>query len=302
MKSAYITGAAGFLGSILTEELIKKGYTVCAIVRPDSSHNDRIKGMENLHVVECEISGYTELYDGITKTGVMGRPDDSVFFHLSINPDPNSQIAGQSVNINATIAAVETASKLGCNRFIATGSQAEYGVVHPEMIETEDISVDPITSYGVAKVVSCYLSRQRARELDIEWIWGRVFSLIGKYEPNGRMLPDLYHALKKNEDFYVSSCRQNWDYLDVYDAADALIALAERGRSGEIYNIAHGDYRPLREYTEEFKDMVGRGRIIYGDDPDPFISLQPSVEKIKNDTGWSPRRSFSDSIKDYEVY
>ena len=121
------------------------------------------------------------------------------------------------------------------------------------------------------------------------------------YEPSGRMLPDLYHALREGKKFHISSCRQNWDYLDVYDAAEAIIALAIRGRAGEIYNIANGDYRPLKEYTEELKRIVGgTGVIAYGDDPTPFVSLQPSVEKIRRDTGWKARRSFSDSIEDYQ--
>lgn len=42
-------------------------------------------------------------------------------------------------------------------------------------------------------------------------------------------------------------------------------------------------------------------KVTYGDDPSPFISLQPSVEKIFNDTGWRAKRSFADSIKDYEL-
>ena len=137
----------------------------------------------------------------------------------------------------------------------------------------------------------------------MEWVWGRIFSLIGKYEPKGRMLPDLFHALKAGKSMRLSSCRQNWDYLDVRDGADALIALAENGKNGETYTIAHGAYRPLWEFTERLKAMISPDtQIEYGEDPNPFVSLQPTVEKLKRDTGWSPRRSFEDSIRDYEDF
>jgi len=114
------------------------------------------------------------------------------------------------------------------------------------------------------------------------------------------MLPDLYAHLMDGKEMELSSCRQNWDYLDVYDAADAFISLAERGGNGEIYNVANGDYRPLIEYTEMLKKMIApEVNISYGKDPEPFVSLQPSIEKIKEDTGWTPKKSFEDSVKDY---
>ena len=201
--------------------------------------------------------------------------------------------------------ALRAASELGCSRFICTGSQAEYGTVPSDELILEDRELFPFSEYGMAKVDACRKSRVLAKELGIEWIWGRIFSLIGRYEPAGRMLPDLYRAMKNGSKMKLSSCRQNWDYLDVYDAADALIALGERGVDGEIYNIANGSYRPLRKYVEELCGLVKKkygdcGEVEYGVDSSPYVSLQPSIIKIRKDTGWSPIREFKDSIYGYE--
>ena len=43
------------------------------------------------------------------------------------------------------------------------------------------------------------------------------------------MLPDLYKTLREGREMHLSACRQNWDYLDVYDAADAIMAIGEKG-------------------------------------------------------------------------
>ena len=49
---------------------------------------------------------------------------------------------------------------------------------------------------------------------------------------------------------------------------------------------------------EEAKTILGsESEIVYGDDPNPFVSLQPSINKIINDTGWKPAISFSEGIK-----
>ena len=165
-------------------------------------------------------------------------------------------------------------------------------------LTTEETLPDPNTSYGAAKLATLYLSRNRAEQLGIEWIWGRVFSVYGKYEPRGRMLPDLIAALQQKKSFQLTSATQNWDYLYSEDAAEALVALLERGHAGEIYNIANGDVHPLRYFTEQLREYFApEVNLYYGEDRRQVASLQPSVEKIKGDTGWFARTGFMEGIK-----
>lgn len=291
-KIAVVTGAAGFTGTALVARLREENVEVYALVRPESIHNKRLICEDaGLHVIPLELSE-------IEKLPYIIEVECTWFFHLGWDGEPG--FAGQALNIQHVLDALGAAAKIGCRRFICTGSHAEYGIVPSGEMTSETRMPMPISAYGTAKVASCYLSRKLAEELGVEWIWGRVFSLIGKNEPSGRMLPELYYALKRGEAFHLSSCLQNWDYLDVHDAADALVALAESGKNGEIYNIARGDFRPLIEYTNQLWEHVGKGKIIYGKNPVPFISLQPSVDKIRRTTKWQPSRTFTESIEDYE--
>ena len=284
---AVVTGAAGFAGYSLTSHLVKKGYEVYAIVRPGSEHNERLKNL-SMHIIELDTAEYGKLPSLINK-------ECDLFFHLAWSGGRDA-FDEQFANIDHTITAVEVASRLGCKRFIATGSQAEYGV--QEGIITEDILPAPINAYGAAKVSAMYLTKRRAEQLGIQWIWARIFSLYGRYEPSGRMLPDLVDKLIKGDIVELSSCLQNWDYLDVNDAADALIWLAKKGIDGEIYNVANGNYKPLKKYVQKAVDIIAsNSEVIFGDNPNPFISLQPDVSKIKEHTGWKPKTAFSDGIK-----
>ena len=112
------------------------------------------------------------------------------------------------------------------------------------------------------------------------------------------MLPALTESLKEGKSFALSSTgAQNWDYLYAADAADALLALAERGRADEIYNIAHGSYRPLHDFIEEAHRIIAPdASISYGKGAGNFF-LQPSVEKIQRDTGWKPTTDFVDGLR-----
>lgn len=290
MKKYIVTGAAGFLGANLVERLLREeDVHIYAVVRPNSPHNARLVPSEQLTLVPADLSEYGHLDERIAE------PCDA-FFHLAWQGG-RYDFAEQYGNIADTIGALEAAGRLGCKRFICTGSQAEYG--RQTALITEETCPHPACAYGAAKLAACVLSQRRAADLGIAWIWGRVFSLYGTYEPEERMLPALVRALREGRPFSLSSSgAQNWDYLYAADAADALLALAKRGRAGEIYNIAHGGYRPLREYIEEARAVIAsQCDVTYGASDAEVFSLQPSVEKICHDTGWRPVTDFVDGLR-----
>ena len=290
MKYYIITGAAGFLGANLVERLLREeDVHIYAVVRPNSPHNARLAPSEQLTLVPADLSEYGHLDERIAE------PCDA-FFHLAWQGGRYDFVA-QYGNIADTLGALEAAARLGCKRFICTGSQAEYG--RQTALITEETCPHPADAYGAAKLAACALSRQRAADLGVGWIWGRVFSLYGRYEQEGRMLPTLVKSLRSEQTFALSSsAAQNWDYLYAADAADALLALVERGRAGEIYNIAHGGYRPLRDYIEEARaEIAPQCDVTYGAADADVFSLQPSVEKIRRDTGWQPMTDFVDGLR-----
>lgn len=305
MKSAVVTGAFGFAGANLVECLLENGYYVYAVGRRkptseaglSSTHNDRFKESDNLRKIYLEMEEYDHISEYVSDDSCC-RPD--FFFHLAWGGG-RDDFEAQHKNVEGALKAICSAKDMGCRRFVGIGSQAEYGVKGIDTVITEDLPLEPFSAYGACKAAVYYLLKNRAASLGIEFIWGRIFSLIGKYEPSGRMLPDLVAKLKVGEQVSLSSCRQYWDYLDASDAARAILLLAEKGRSGEAYNIAHGGYRPLKEYVREAAELIGTdpSLINFGKEAEPFVSLKPSVSKIKTDTGWEPVKSFKDSILCY---
>lgn len=290
-----VTGAAGFAGANLVELLLEKGYFVYAVVRPDSAHNVRLQESESLKIVPLDMINYSQLDEGIPESC-------DYVFHLAWQGG-RYDFAEQYRNIAITLNLLKAAKRLGCQRFIVTGSQAEYGPCQDVM--TEENLPRPIDAYGSAKLAACVLSRQLAADLHIDWLWGRIFSLYGKYEPLSRMLPALVTALKEGKDFSLNTDgRQYWDFLAASDGARALLAMAERGRNGEIYNIANGNYRQLRAFTETVRQYIApAAKIDYakGNSGQTVYSLRPQVDKLVIDTGWQPRLSFIDGIDTYEA-
>ncbi len=291
MKKAIVTGAAGFAGFSTTKELIERDYEVYAVVKPGSHHNKRLDCFGNsIHIIELDCCKYDLIPEMISEKC-------DVFFHFAWF-GRRYDFDSQYKNIECCLEALKSSKKLNCSRFMGMGSQSEYGIC--DCVMTENIALNPIDAYGASKVSAMYLSKRLSQDINIDWVWCRMFSLYGDYEPNGRMLPDLLSNLKSNVDMELSSCIQNWDYLHARDAARAIVDLVKYGHSGEVYNIANGDYKPLKMFVEEAKSKFAyEGNIIYGSKAEPFISLQPNVDKLRNHTGWNPLISFEEGIMEY---
>ena len=307
-KIAIVTGAFGFAGANLTEHLLDYGYKVYAIGRKGSSHNERFSESESLKKVLIDMEDYDKVAEYIDEEDIRSAGAIALF-HLSWGGQ-RDDFDTQRRNIDGSLKFLDSAKEIKDKclksknmdvsvRVIGIGSQAEYGV--KDGLITEDLSLEPFSAYGSCKAAAYYLMESKARILGIDFIWGRIFSLIGKYEPSGRMLPDVVRKLAAGEVVNLSSCEQYWDYLDAGDAADAIIALFEKGLTGEVYNIANGDYDRLMNFVDRAAKYVGAkdDLISYGNRANPFVSLAVSSEKIKKDTGWEPKVSFEESIQYY---
>lgn len=290
MKKSIVTGAAGFVGYYLIKILSAHGYHTYSIVRPHSVHNERLSNLPGVELIEMDLSSK------VLETVALPKGGD-YFFNLLWQPGGRYDFDAQMGNAMQALKMAKLAAELGCKRFVGIGSQAEYGATKELM--SEDLQLHPFCAYGMAKVAACYLTKQLAAEANMEWVWGRIFSIYGQYEPEGRMLPYLLHSLRMGNNIALSSCNQNWDFLHGKDAGEALLALAERGRCGEIYNIADGRYRKLKDFVEEAAEVCGgNANVNYGHDPVPFVSLQPVMDKLKKDTGWEPHVDFADGVKE----
>lgn len=283
-----VTGAAGFLGSNLVEQLSQTGHLVYAVVRPNSMHASRLAEIPNVRLVKFDIS------DNTTKLEDLINEKCDCLFHLAWHGD-FFKFDDQIKNIEYSINILNSAKKIGCSKFIGAGSQAEYLVT--DSLMSEQTQILPRGPYGAAKVGACFATRELAKELGIAWIWGRIFSVYGKNDLEKHLIPQILNAYRNKTTIQLSSCRQMWDFLAAEDFADAFIALSEKGQAGEIYNVADGRYRSLKEYIEIIKSYIGDETIRYGDDPAPFISMRPDVSKIQRDTGWKPRIDFGDMME-----
>ena len=290
MKSAIVTGATGFIGSWLTQDLLDQNYSVTVIVRNQCRLLPEIR--ENCKIVE--------------KTLLDVKPEDlsecDVFFHLAWNgvaPDKKNSLDIQLENIKGSLNVLESANVAGCNLFQATGTVAEYALCDNVM----DLAArqTPNDFYGAAKVSSHYFMEVRARQLNQPFIWSIIPSTFGERRIDSNIVTYTIKTLLNGEKPVYGNLEQMWDFLYVKDVVRALRLIGEKGFADKVYGIGSGEYETLSKYITRIRDVInpmlplGIGENII-QSKRTFSSCVNNYD-LKKDTGFQPEYSFEDGIK-----
>lgn len=294
MKRIVVTGATSMIGLALIEESLKHGVEVVAVVRGNSSRAGRLKSHPLLETVECSLENLAQLPEKIKK------PCDT-FYHIAwgnTGENRNKSTELQSRNIQYTLDAVKAAKEIGCHRFIGAGSQAEYGPLDVESIGP-DTPGKPSTPYGVGKLAAGQLAFMLCRELELECIWPRIFSVYGVGEKETTMIASGLRKMLKGQPTEFTPAGQRWDYLYSKDAGRAYYLIGEKGRAGSVYCVGSGQARPLKEYIQIMADLTGAKETGIGKRPYPagaVMNLCADISSLTEDTGFVPEYTFEKGI------
>lgn len=284
------------IGTALINECIKKGIEVYAVLRASSGKKMRLPESEKLHMVDCSLEELETLPQKI-----MEKCD--TFYHIAwgnTGENRNSSTELQSRNIAYTLAAVKAAYALGCRRFIGAGSQAEYGPMDVDK-SSPDSPVNPTTPYGAAKLASGQLARMLCKELGMECIWPRIFSVYGIYEKETTMVASGLRKMLAGEKTSFTPALQRWDYLFSADAGRAYYLIGEKGKDGAVYCVGSGKAAPLKDYIEIMAELTGAEETGIGARPYPagaVMNLCADISSLTADTGFVPEYTFREGIRE----
>lgn len=287
-----VTGATGVIGSAVVRRALARGMEVCCIVHRGSTRLGNLPQDDRVRIVSCNLADYGTLelegeYDAMIhlaweKTFGASRDDTDV----------------QARNIGYTLEACRLARRCGCRAFVGAGSQAEYGVQTVPL--SADLPVNPESGYGIAKYAAGKLSAMLCRQLGLRHNWIRVLSVFGPNDGANTLISYVIRVLKDGGTPQLTRCEQTWDYLYADDAADAFLAVAERGVDGKVYPLGSGIGRPLSDYVEEIRMAVRpEAKIEYGAKeyyPHQPMFLVANIAELAEDTGWWPETTFQDGI------
>jgi len=295
IKKIAVTGATSAIGVSLIRECIDRDIEVLAFSNPASLRKDVIPA----HPLVQRVSLSLEEMSSFEPAGL--RAD--AFFHLAWGHTKSTErndLKTQQENVGTCLDAVRLASKLACQVFLGAGSQAEYGKKQERI--TEETETEPDTPYGITKLEAKAKSMELCAGLGIRHVWPRIFSAYGPFTGMQTVLMYEISELLGGRVPQMSDGEQLWDFIYLTDVAKALLALAGKGRDREVYNIAYGESRKLKEFLELTRDAVDpKMPLALGAIPkasNTAYYLDADISKITSETGWKPEVPFEKGIRE----
>lgn len=292
---ALVTGAAGFIGSAVTRELLARGHDVCALVEP-GAHTGRLED------VRSKLTFYeADLHDAPAVEAACAAAAADTCVHLAWYAVPADYLHSEE-NVRlvaASVALFRAAARSGTKRFIGTGTCIEYDTSAGYLREGATPCA-PRTLYGVSKHALHGMLTELAPRYGVSLAWMRFFFLYGPGEAPGRLVSDVLGKLARGEAAPCSSGEQIRDFLHVSDMARAVSTVAESDVTGPI-NVASGVPVSVRQVLETIGHVTAQPTLLeYGafaprpGDP-PFLCADTT--RLRG-LGFAPTYSLEEGLRD----
>lgn len=298
-----VTGGAGYIGSVVVEELIADGHTVTVYDNLSKGHRESVASAAQFV--------HAELLDSETLTTTLLERKIEAVIHMAAD-----SLVGESVekphkyyqnNVIAGLAMLEAMRKTGVTRLVFSSTAAVYGEPAKQPIEESD-PTGPTNTYGETKLAFERALHWYSRAYNFRYVALRYFNAAGAtnrcgeyHDPETHLIPIVLQvAADKRDQVEIygddyptpdGSCVR--DYIHVVDLARAhILALNILDQRSAIYNLGcGGDGYSVREVIDIAREVTGREipiKVGPRRPGDPAV-LIASSEEIKKDLGWSPR-------------
>jgi UDP-glucose 4-epimerase len=303
-KKALITGGAGFIGSHLTELLLRQGWEVWALddLSTGVDRNvEKLRDEPNFHLVVDSILSRSVVSELVHRVDVVYHLAAAVGVRLIVEQPVHTMVT----NVQGTETVLEYCNNFGKRVFIASSSEV-YGDHREERPLREDDRrvYGPVTErrwlYADSKAMDEFLALAFHSERELDCVIGRFFNTVGPRQQGqyGMVIPRFVEKALAGEPLEVhGDGLQTRSFCHVQDTIRAVAGLMDATDiAGEIFNIGSAERVSILELANRVLDLTGSSSElefvphdqVYGLGIEDVLHREPSIEKISRAIGWKP--------------
>src|SRR2546422_8587456 len=302
----FVTGIAGFAGPVAAAALLEAGHEVHGLVRGAGPWL-RLAGLplgpDALHQGDLTDGRFPDLVRDLAPDAVVHLA--ALSFVPTAERDPAAAYRTNLGGTLAVLAAVRAHAPRA--RVLAVTSGDVYGAVQAtELPIVEETPLRPVTVYGASKAAADIAAAQWARAYGLDVVRARPFNHTGPGQDPAFVCSALARQLalieagKQDPVLRVGNADPVRDFSDVRDIAAGYVALLERGRTGEAYNVCSGEGISIAEVIAILRTHA---RVPVRVQSDPALRRTVDVPRVVGsharataDTGWGPRIALADTL------
>jgi nucleoside-diphosphate-sugar epimerase len=298
MSHYLVTGGAGFIGSHLCEELLRRGHQVR--VSDDLSTGKRGNLQKGVEFVEGDLADLAT-----ARRAVEGC--QYVLHQAAIPSVPRSvkdPLTSHRANVDATVNMLIAARDADVKRLIFAGSSSAYGDT-PTLPKREDMPNGPLSPYALQKVIGEQYLQMFTKLYGLETVTIRYFNVFGPRQdpssPYSGVISVFATALLDGRSPKIyGDGEQTRDFTYVANVVDGVLRACEApGVSGEIINVATGGRISLNQLFRTMRELIGGSVEPTYSDPRPgdVRDSQADIGKARRLLGYEPTVSFEEGLR-----
>jgi nucleoside-diphosphate-sugar epimerase len=266
MSSYLVTGGAGFIGSHLTEELVRRGEQVRVV---DSLITGHRKNLAHLNGVEFMQGDLADI--AVAQRAAQGV--DYVLHQAAIPSVPRSvedPITSNRANIDSTLNVLVAARDAGVKRVVYAGSSSAYGNT-PTLPKHEGMPTNPLSPYALQKLVGEQYMQMFTALYGLETVTIRYFNVFGPRQdpssPYSGVISIFARGLLENKAPTIyGDGEQTRDFTYIANVVDGVLrAVTAPNAAGQVINVATGTSISLNRLFSSMRDILGSSlQVAYG--------------------------------------
>ena len=301
LRKLLVTGGAGFIGSVFVKEALKNGYKITVVDKltyaADLIRLEEVKGEYKFYKTDiCDKRNIEAIF-------VKEKPDAVINFAAESHVDRSIHDASVflKTNVGGTDVVINNSRKFGVGRFIHISTDEVYGDIEKGEFQ-ESSPLKPNSPYAASKAGADLLVRSYIRTFKFPAIIVRPSNNYGPGQYPEKLIPLTILRILQNKNIPVYGQGRNIrEWLFVKDSAKGLLSILEQGRPGEIYNLGSGKEVENIEVVKKLLNILKADEKLIEFVKDRLghdIRYRLNSDKVRKETGWRPRVSFNDGLKE----
>ena len=304
MKTAIVTGVAGFIGSSLAERLLKNKFKVVGIDNFTKYYPKKIK-LNNIKSFRKN-ENFSLLTKDILNVDLRAVFNKAEFlFHLAAQPGVRASWGKDfekysKNNIHATQKLLEYAkNSKTIKKIVLASSSSVYGIQNGKMNESKT-NTEPVSPYGVSKLAVEHLAKAYVKNFNSPIVMLRYFTVYGpRQRPDMAFMKFIMKSLRKKPITIYGNGNQKRSFTYIDDIIDATISSINVSKNGEIINVGGGKINSIKKNIEILSNLLGHEiKIIHEDFPKGDVNrTEADTTKAKKLIGFKPKISIKDGLE-----
>jgi dTDP-glucose 4,6-dehydratase len=294
-----ITGGAGFIGCNFVRYMLEKYPDDEITVLDKLTYAGRLKNLQEVMNKITFIKGDICDNEDVKKVG-----DCDVIFNFAAETHVDRSILDAGVfvktDVLGTYTLLEYARKHDVEKYIQISTDEVYGSIDKGSSSEEDV-LDPSSPYSASKSGADLLVKAYHKTYDLPVLITRSSNNFGPYQYPEKLIPVLILKAMHDELLPIYGDGRNVrDWIYVLDNCSGIDTIFQRGKIGEVYNIASGNEKQNIEIANLILEELNKPKSLIKfveDRPGHDQRYSLNIEKIRK-LGWNSRYRFEDAVKE----